>query len=71
MGTTYNAGAVSVSFNIDNTPYGINNGDAITVKISRYSNGTIDGTFAATTSDTNANKKTITEGHFNNIKVYP
>jgi hypothetical protein len=69
--TTYSTGLVSVSFNIDNTPYGINSGDSITVKISRYSNGTIDGTFSAIISDANANKKTITDGRLNNIKVYP
>jgi hypothetical protein len=66
--TTYSTGSVSLSLKIDNTPYGA---DAITVNISRYSNGTIDGTFSASVSDANANKKTVTDGHLNNIKVYP
>jgi hypothetical protein len=68
--TSYSGGFVDVSFTINDTAYGLNNGDQLTINISRYSNGTIDATFSGTISDIYSDKKTITEGHLNNLKVY-
>ena len=68
--TDYGTSSLSVSFTIDGTGYGINNGDQLTMNISRFSNGTIDATFSGTISDIHSNKKVITDGHLNNIRVY-
>jgi hypothetical protein len=69
--TTYSGISLDLSFTINDTAYGIiNNGDQMTLNISRYSNGTIDATFSGTVSDSHADKKTITEGRLNDLKVY-
>jgi hypothetical protein len=68
--TTYSSDLLDVSFTINDTAYGINNGDQMTLNISRYSNATIDATFSGTVSDSHGNKKAITEGRLNNLKVY-
>lgn len=67
--TTYSGGFIDPSFFINDSVYGINAGDAMSITISRYSHGTIDGTFSGTVSDLNLTRKTITEGQFNNLKV--
>jgi hypothetical protein len=68
--TTYSTGPVEIAINVSDTSYGINNGDQITINITRYSNGTIDATFSGTVSDIYSDRKTITDGRLSNIKVY-
>jgi hypothetical protein len=70
--TNYTGGAVEVVTSYQDTSYGSarNNGSA-SINISSFSNGIVNGTFTATVLDTNANVKTITQGQFNNIRVYP
>jgi hypothetical protein len=67
---TYSGGAVDVGFTINDTAFGINHyGDGMSITISRYSNGTVDGTFSGTISDADSTQKNITQGQFNNLKV--
>ena len=70
--TTYTDGVVEIVTTYQDTTYGsgMNNGSA-SITISSFSNGIVSGTFTATVLDTNANVKTITQGQFNNIRVYP
>lgn len=67
---TYSGGVVDVGFIINDTTFGINhNGDEMSITISRYSNGTVDGTFSGTISDRDSTQKNITQGQFSNLKV--
>jgi hypothetical protein len=44
--------------------------DSIIVTITRYSHGSVDGTFSGGFSDTSRNRISVTEGKLNNLKVY-
>jgi hypothetical protein len=69
---SYTGGAVEVLATYQDTSYGsARNYGSASINISSFSNGIVNGTFSATALDTNANVKTITQGQFSNIRVYP
>jgi hypothetical protein len=69
--SSYSGGSVDVSFTIKDTAYGVTGGgEQIAVNVLRNSGGTIDATFSGTVSDLYSNKKVITEGRLNNLKIY-
>ena len=68
---TYTGGTLSVNFVVNNVSYGIINiQDSILVNITRYSSGSIDGTFSGSFSHDSLNRISVTEGKLNNLKVY-
>ena len=67
---TYSGSLLTAYLFINSITYGINStSDAITVHVTRYGNGSIDGDFSGTVSDNIGNEKTVTEGKFTNLQV--
>jgi hypothetical protein len=66
----YTGAVLTPYFFINTITYGINSTtDAITVNVTRYSNGTMDGNFSGMVSDNTGSEKTITQGKFSNLNV--
>ena len=64
-------GELGAKFLVNGNSYGIVNiHDSIILNITRYSYGSVDGTFSGAFSDTAQNTISITEGKLNNLKVY-
>jgi hypothetical protein len=64
-------GDLGITVLTNGVPYGIHDiHDSIIVNITRYSHGSVDGTFSGGLSDTSRDRISITEGKLNNLKVY-
>jgi hypothetical protein len=66
----YTGAVLTAYFFINTITYGTNStDDVITVHVTRYSNGTMDGNFSGMVSDNTGSEKTITQGKFSNLNV--
>ncbi len=70
--TSYTGGSITVSFNLNDSVYGIiNPGDSMLINITRYKGAMVEGGFSGTISTRNSTKKLIAQGSFQNLKLYP
>ncbi len=67
--TTYTTASITASLRYNGVVYGINNGDQVSVTITRISN-TVEGNFSGTFSTSSGTKINVTDGKLSNLHVY-
>jgi hypothetical protein len=66
----YTGGSADAFMSYNDTSYGSGYSGSESINVSSFSNELVNGTFSATVEDTSLNAKTVTQGQFNNIRVF-